>query len=116
MQHNMPQESSVLQKYVKDLVSAGKSEEETLDDLEVYFDTLVKRCDTEIIDLKEELEYEKAGHRELAADEVYLKANEIDELSNIFIECIHAHRKSLRQQLVKMKFKEQQDNSRDEYG
>mmetsp|Transcript_1161 Transcript_1161/g.1735 ORF Transcript_1161/g.1735 Transcript_1161/m.1735 type:complete len:98 (-) Transcript_1161:1252-1545(-) len=97
MQNNMPFESTVLQQYVKDLVSAGKTEGETLDDLEVYFDTLVKRCDNEIIDLKEELEYEKAAHREQAADEVYLKANEIDELSNVFIDCIHAHRKTLRQ-------------------
>jgi len=87
MQNNMPFESTVLQQYVKDLVSAGKTEEETL----------VKRCDNEIIDLKEELEYEKAAHREQAADEVYLKANEIDELSNVFIDCIHAHRKTLRQ-------------------
>ena len=48
------------------------------------------------MDLKEELEYEKAFQREQAADEVYLKANELDELSNIFIDCIHAHRKTLR--------------------
>lgn len=79
-----------------ELVSAGKGEDDVLDDLESYFDTLVKRCDNEILDLREELEYEKAGYREQAADEVYLKANEIDELSNIFIDCIHAHRKSLR--------------------
>ena len=56
----------------------------------------MQSCDTEILDLKEELEFEKAAHREQAADEVYLKANEIDELSNIFIDCIHAHRKTLR--------------------
>ena len=103
---SMPKEATVLQKYVTDLVSAGKSEGEVLDDLETYFDTLVKRCDNEIVDLREELEYEKAAYREQAADEVFLKANEIDELSNIFIDCIHAHRKSLRQQLVKMKFQE----------
>ena len=35
-----------------------------------------------------------------------MKANELDELSNIFIDCIFAQRKTLRQQLVKMKFKE----------
>ena len=47
---------------------------------------------------------------------MYLKANEIDDLSNIFIECIHAHRKTLRQQLVKMKFKEAQgDDEMDEF-
>ena len=78
------------------MVSAGKTEAEIVDDLEMYYDTLVRSCDNEIIDLKEELELEKAGHREQAADEVYLKANEIDELSNIFIDCIHAHRKTLR--------------------
>lgn len=93
---------------MKDLVAAGKSEEELVTDLEMYYDTLVQRCDNEILDLKEELEFEKAAHREQAADEVYLKASELDDLSNIFIDCIHAHRKTLRQQLVKMKFKDQE--------
>ena len=65
-------------------------------DLETYYNTLVENCDNEILDLKEELEMEKAAFREEAADEVYLKANEIDDLSNIFIDCIHAHRKALR--------------------
>lgn len=102
------QQSSVLQQYVKDLVSAGKTEAELNTDLETYYDTLAQRCDNEILDLKEELEFEKAAQREQAADEVYLKANEIDELSNVFIDCIHAHRKSLRQQLVKMRFKDNQ--------
>ena len=96
----------MLQQYVKDLVAGGKSEAELVTDLEAYYNTLVQSCDGEIIDLKEELEFEKAAHREQAADEVYLKASEVDELSNIFIDCIHAHRKTLRQQLVKMKFKE----------
>ena len=100
------QESTVIQQYVKDLVGAGKSELELINDLESYYDTLCKSCDNEIIDLKEELEFEKAAYREEAADEVYLKANEVDELSNIFIDCIHAHRKRLRQSLVKMKFKD----------
>ena len=103
--HQMQQENTVLCQYVKDLVASGKSEYEVITDLEVYYNTLVENCDTEIVDLKEELEREKAAFREEAAEEVYLKASEIDELSNIFIDCIHAHRKSLRQQLVKMKFK-----------
>ena len=103
----------MLQQYVKDLVAGGKSEAELVTDLEAYYDTLVQSCDSEIIDLKEELEFEKAAHREQAADEVYLKASELDELFNIFIDCIHAHRKTLRQQLVKMKFKEAQ-GQRDE--
>lgn len=96
----------MLCQYVKDLVASGKSEYEVISDLEGYYNTLVENCDTEIIDLKEELEREKAAFREEAAEEVYLKASEIDELSNIFIDCIHAHRKSLRQSLVKMKFKQ----------
>ena len=49
---------------MKDLVTAGKSEGELVTDLESYYDTLVQSCDTEILDLKEELEYEKAAHRE----------------------------------------------------
>ena len=64
---------------------------------------LVENCDNEIIDLREQLELEKAGFREEAADDVYLKANEIDDLSNIFIDCIHAHRKSLRNELIRIK-------------
>lgn len=88
------------------MIAAGKSEAELITDIEKYYNTLVVSCDDEILDLKEELEFEKAAHREQAADDVYLKANEIDELSNIFIDCIHAHRKTLRQQLVKMKFKD----------
>lgn len=94
------------------MVASGKDENEVVSDLENYYNTLVSNCDNEILDLKEELEAEKAGFREEAADEVYLKANELDELSNIFIECIHAHRKSLRQQLVKMKFK---SNNNDDF-
>ena len=90
------QESTVLWQYVKDLVASGKDENEVISDLETYYNTLVENCDNEIMDLKEELEVEKAGFREEAADEVYIKANEIDELSNIFIDCIHAHRKALR--------------------
>jgi hypothetical protein len=65
-------------------------------DLEQYYTALVKNCDDEILDLKEELELEKASFREEAAEEVFMKANEIDELSNVFIDCIHAHRKTLR--------------------
>ena len=104
--YQIQQENTVLCQYVKDLVASGKSEYEVISDLEGYYNTLVENCDTEIIDLKEELEREKAAFREEAAEEVYLKASEIDELSNIFIDCIHAHRKSLRQSLVKMKFKQ----------
>ena len=92
--------------FCKDLIASGKEEQEIVGDLEAYYDTLAGNCDKEILDLKEELELEKASFREEAAEEVYLKVSELDELSNIFIDCIHAHRVSLRQQLLKMKFKE----------
>ena len=104
----------MLQQYVKDLVACGKDENEVIGDLECYYNTLTEKCENEIQDLKEELEIEKAAYREEAAEEVYLKANEIDDLSNIFIDCIHAHRKTLRQALVKMKFKQTDDQSFDQ--
>jgi hypothetical protein len=88
---------------VQDLIEAGKSEEEMTRDLETYYYMLVENCDNEIVDLREQLEIEKAGYREEAADEVYLKAHEIDDLSNIFIDCIHAHRKTLRNELIRIK-------------
>lgn len=71
--------------------------------METYYHMLVENCDNEIVDLREQLEIEKAGFREEAAEEVYLKAHEIDDLSNIFIDCIHAHRKSLRNELIRIK-------------
>jgi len=102
--NNSSKVKTVLGKFVTDLISSGKNETEVTKDLEDYFNTLAVNCDDEIVDLQEQLEIEKAMFREEAADEVYLKANEIDQMSNIFIECIHSHRKSLRQQLIKMKF------------
>jgi hypothetical protein len=42
-------------------------------------------------------------HREEAADSVVLKAAELDHLANLFIECVHAQRKSLRQSLIKIR-------------
>lgn len=93
---------------MQDLINAGKSEEEMTRDLEAYYYMLVQNCDSEILDLREQLEVEKAGFREEAAEEVYLKANEIEDLSNIFIDCIHSHRKTLRHKLLKIKTKDPQ--------
>ena len=81
---------TVLASYVTDLIQAGKTEDELTDDVELYYQTLVNNCDKEILDLKEELEVERASFRHEAAEEVYLKASELDELSNTFIECIFA--------------------------
>lgn len=93
----------MLRQFVQDLIASEKSEWEMTRDLETYYDQLTKNCDNEIIDLKEQLEIEKAGIREEAAEEVFLKANELDDLSNIFIDCIHSHRKTLRNQLIRIK-------------
>jgi hypothetical protein len=82
------------------LIAAGKSQEEMTRDLELYYSLLVDNCDNEIVDLREQLEIEKAGFREEAAEELYLKAHELDDLSNVFLECVHAHRKTLRHQLL----------------
>lgn len=61
-------QQTVLAQYVTDLIQAGKNEEELTEDLEMYYQTLVSSCDREIIDLKEELEIEKASFRHEAAD------------------------------------------------
>ena len=53
-------------------------------------DELPDDLEQAILDLKEELEVERASFRHEAAEEVYLKASELDELSNTFIECIFA--------------------------
>ena len=104
---------TVLCQYVNDLITSGKSENEVIDGIEAYYHTLVSNCDNEIVDLKEELEFQRAAFREESADEVYMKSSELDELSNIFIDCIFAERKTLRQQLVKMKFKEEEQDNDD---
>ena len=93
----------MLRQFVQDLIEAGKTEDEMTRDLETYYNLLVENCDNEMIDLREQLEIEKATFREEAADEIYLKANEIDDLSNIFLDCIHSHRKTLRNQLIRIK-------------
>jgi hypothetical protein len=42
---------------VNDLITSGKSEYEVMDGIEQYYHTLVTNCDSEILDLKEELEF-----------------------------------------------------------
>ena len=46
---------------------------------------------------------EKGAFRDEQANELSLKANELDYLSNLFIECVHAQRKQLRQKLLRIK-------------
>ena len=40
-----------------------------------------------------------------------MKAADLDHLSDLFIECIHAQRKSLRQNLIKIKLNEKEQKS-----
>ena len=56
----------------------------------------------EILRLKEELEIAEAEDRTTVAEELIVPQNELDNLSNFFLDCIYAQRKSLRQKLVRM--------------
>lgn len=53
--------------------------------------------------MQQQLQVEKAKQREQAADQVVVRASELDELADLFIDCIHTARKSLRQTLVKLR-------------
>ena len=50
------------------------------------------------------MELAAAEERTQMAENLVLPQNELDDLSNFFLECVYAQRKSLRQKLVKMKF------------
>ena len=80
---------SVLAQYVIDLVQSGRDQEEVTKDLQRYFTQISDHCGQEILELNEQLELEKALFREEQADEVILQADEMEELSNIFVDCIH---------------------------
>ena len=56
----------------------------------------------EILRLKEELEIAEAEDRTVVAEELITPQNELDNLSNFFLDCIYAQRKSLRQKLIRM--------------
>lgn len=60
--------------------------------------------------LQDQIEMEKGRYREEAAVELCHKANELDYLSDLFIDCVHAQRKTLRQKLVRMR------TNRNQYG
>ena len=86
----------MLHQYVLDLIAAGKTQQEVSHDIERYYLTLTNQCDREIQQLQDQIQYEKAMQREEAAEDLYLKANELDYLSDMFVECVYAQRKSLR--------------------
>lgn len=71
--------------------------------IEDYYASLVGKCDEEILRLQDQIELEKGMQRTDAAVELYSRASDLDYLSDLFIECVHAQRKSLRQKLVRMR-------------
>lgn len=54
--------------------------------------------------------------REDFANDVAIKAVDLDRIGGLFVDCVHSQRKSLRQKLVKIKlsdkFEQQDDSSR----
>jgi hypothetical protein len=78
------------------MVNSGNSQAEVTAEIEKYLASLTDDCDNETQELRQQLEVEKALHREEATSEVVLKAAELDHLSNLFLECGHAQCKSLR--------------------
>mmetsp|Transcript_13890 Transcript_13890/g.21654 ORF Transcript_13890/g.21654 Transcript_13890/m.21654 type:complete len:131 (-) Transcript_13890:282-674(-) len=83
-------------------MTSGRTDKEIVADLEAYYNQLCLNCDQEIIRLREQLEIAEAQERSEMADDLVLPMNELDELSNFFLDCIHAQRKSLRHKLVRI--------------
>ena len=71
--------------------------------IEDYYANLVGKCDEDILRLQDQIELEKGMQRTDAAVELDSRASDLDYLSDLFIECVHAQRKSLRQKLVRMR-------------
>jgi len=71
--------------------------------IEDYYANLVGKYDEDILRLQDQIELEKGMQRTDAAVELYSRASDLDYLSDLFIECVHAQRKSLRQKLVRMR-------------
>lgn len=78
------------------MIAAGKSQDEVTSAIEEYYAQLTGKCDEDILRLQDQIELEKGMQREEAAVAIFSKANDLDYLSDLFIECVHAQRKSLR--------------------
>lgn len=89
--------------YTKQLMSSGRTDAEIVGDLEAYYNQLCTNCDQEILRLREELEIVQAEERTALADDLVVPRSELDNLSNFFLDCVYAQRKSLRQKLLKIK-------------
>jgi hypothetical protein len=97
----MPKGDSILKLYVKQLMQSGRTDPEIVTDLEQYYNQLCSNCDMEILRLKEEFEIVQAEDRTGIAEELIHTHDEIERLSNFFIDCIYASRKSMRLKLIR---------------
>eukprot|EP00347_Sterkiella_histriomuscorum_P015923 403355172 len=103
---------NIVQQFTSDLIQSGRNEPEIVESLEQYYNKLCKNSDDEIVQLREELEIQKALARELQAEEVVIPAADQDDLSNFFLDCVYEQRKSLRHQLVTMRQKTSNNTSK----
>ena len=77
-------------------MSSGRTDEEIVSDIEAYYHQLCTNCDQEILRLREELEIVQAEERTALADDLVVPKSDLDNLSNFFLDCVYAQRKSLR--------------------
>ena len=92
----MVQGDSIIKHYTKQLMTSGRTDQEIVGDLEAYYNQLCTNCDQEILRLREELEIVKAEERTALADDLVVPKADLDNLSNFFLDCVYAQRKSLR--------------------
>ena len=85
-------------------MTSGRTDKEIVADLETYYNQLCDTFDREVLKLREEYEITQAEDRTLMAEELIIPQNDLDNMSNFFLECIYEQRKALRQKLIKMKF------------
>jgi len=62
--------------------------------------------------LREELAIAEAEDRTTIAEELVIPRAELDNLSNFFLDCVYAERKSLRQKLIRINFKNDHSTSK----
>lgn len=101
---------TIIKHYIKQLMTSGRTDAEIVKDVEQYFNQLCNNCDQEILRLREENETSKAEERTNMAEDLVIPRNELDDLSNFFLECIYAQQKNMRQKLIRMNFKNDHEN------
>lgn len=96
---------TIIKHYMKQLMTSGRTDNEIVSDIEKYYNQLCNNCDQEILRLREDLIIAQAEERTKMAEDLVIPRNELDDLSNFFLECIYAHQKKMRQNLIRMNFK-----------